>query len=86
VTKSFYGLKVRLNADERSGIFFGETTLTDAQRAMLLSARMCIDIHTVKNGPGELRDQWRAVDSAKAAEVLATLHEIGQPVPAGVCH
>jgi hypothetical protein len=87
VTKYFFGLKVRLNADERSGIFFGETTLTDEQRARLLSARMYIDIHTVKNGPGEVRDQWRPLDAAKAKELLARMsaHD-SSPAAAGLCH
>jgi len=88
VTKYLYGLKVRLNADERSGIFFGETTLTDEQRAMLLSARMYIDIHTVKNGPGEVRDQWRAIEAGKAKEMLARMgvRTKGAAAAPGVCH
>lgn len=72
VNKYFHGLQVRLNADARSGIFFGETTLNEDQRAMLLAARLYVDVHTMKNGPGEIRDQWRAVETTKAKEVLAS--------------
>ena len=87
VNKYFHGLQVRLNADERSGIFFGETTLNEEQRARLLDARLYIDVHTVKNGPGEIRDQWRAADKAKAKELLALMggHVTTTP-PAGACH
>jgi hypothetical protein len=87
-TKYFFGLKVRLNADERSGIFFGETTLTDAQRAMLLASRMYIDIHTVKNGPGEVRDQWRPLAAEKAQAILARSadHAKAAVVAGGPCH
>lgn len=89
-SRYFYGLQVKLNADERSGIFFGTATLTDEQRKALLGAQTYVDIHTVKNGPGEVRDQWRPVDSATAARMLAAL-ERGAPamaklMPAAACH
>jgi hypothetical protein len=72
-SRYFHGLQVKLNADERSGIFFGATTLDAEQRTLLLSNQMYVDIHTVKHGPGEVRDQWRPIDPSKAAEVLANL-------------
>jgi hypothetical protein len=87
VNKYFHGLQVRLNADERSGIFFGETTLNDDQRALLLSSRLYVDVHTVTNGPGEIRDQWRALDPAKAKEVLASRGgDIPSAPTARACH
>jgi hypothetical protein len=87
VNTYFHGLQVRLNADERSGIFFGETTLNEEQRTRLLDARLYIDVHTVKNGPGEIRDQWRAADPAKAKALLALLGgHITTTASAGSCH
>jgi hypothetical protein len=87
VTKYFHGLQVRLNDDGRSGIFFGETTLNDEQRRMLVSASLYVDVHTVTNGPGEIRDQWRAADPAAAKELLALLggHR-HSGIHAGACH
>ncbi len=70
-TPYFFGLSAQLNADERSGIFFGRTELDDDQRALLLSDRLYVDIHTAQHGPGELRDQWRPLDPSAAAKVLA---------------
>jgi hypothetical protein len=75
-TPYFHGLQVRLNADGRSGIFFGTATLDAAIVEQLLSARTYVDIHTVKFGPGEVRDQWRPADPTAAAGRLALL--IGQ--------
>jgi hypothetical protein len=90
-TRYFHGLKVKLNSDERSGIFFGSTTLDEQQRTLLLSNQMYVDIHTVKHGPGELRDQWRPLDSTKAAEILTNLDwRLATPTvrrdSARVCH
>ena len=87
VNKYFHGLQVRLNEDGRSGIFYGETTLNDEQRKMLVSTSLYVDVHTVTNGPGEIRDQWRAADPAKAKELLASLggHASGAG-HAGACH
>jgi hypothetical protein len=61
--------------------------LNEEQRARLLDARLYIDVHTVKNGPGEIRDQWRAADKAKAKELLALMgaHVTATPA-AGACH
>jgi len=75
-TPYFHGLQVRLNADGRSGIFFGTATLDAAIVEQLLAARTYVDIHTVKFGPGEVRDQWRPVDPGAAAVRLA--HVIGE--------
>jgi hypothetical protein len=75
-TPYFHGLQVRLNADGRSGIFFGTATLDSSLAELLLSGRTYVDIHTVKFGPGEVRDQWRPVDPAAAAARLT--HLIGQ--------
>lgn len=87
VNKYFHGLQVRLNTDQRSGIFFGETTLNEEQRARLLDARLYIDVHTVKNGPGEIRDQWRAADPAKAKALLALMGGHVAATPGGeACH
>jgi hypothetical protein len=87
VNKYFHGLQVRLNADQRSGIFFGETTLNEELRARLLDARLYIDVHTVKNGPGEIRDQWRAAEPGKAKELLALLGgHMTATTSAGACH
>lgn len=72
-TPYFFGLRVQLNADGRSGVFFGSTELDAEQRAALLSNRMYVDIHTVQHGPGEVRDQWHPADPAGAARVLASL-------------
>jgi hypothetical protein len=85
-TPYFFGLRVRLNADERSGIFWGTADLDEEQRAQLLSNRLYVDIHTVRNGPGEVRDQWRPLDAAAAARLRGAL---AQPVPAiasEACH
>jgi hypothetical protein len=82
---------VKLNADERSGIFFGTATLTDDQRKALLGMQTYVDIHTVKNGPGEVRDQWRPVDAAAATRTLAELERsaptlMAAKALAGDCH
>lgn len=84
-TPYFHGLQVQLNADQRSGIFYGVATLTDDQKKALLAAESYIDIHTVKFGPGEVRDQWRPLDAPRAASWLAAL---GAParVTAANCH
>jgi len=86
-TPYFHGLQVRLNADERSGIFFGVATLTDEQKKALLGAEAYVDIHTVKFGPGEVRDQWRPLNQDAAARLLA---ELGASHPHGLtgrlCH
>lgn len=84
-TPYFHGLQVRLNADGRSGIFHGVATLTAEQKQALLATEAYIDIHTVKFGPGEVRDQWRPLDKARAAKLLASM-----PPPAAfegaACH
>src|SRR5688500_3869482 len=49
-TPYFHGLQVRLNADGRSGIFYGVATLTAEQKAALLATEAYLDIHTVKYG------------------------------------
>jgi hypothetical protein len=85
-TAYFFGLRVRLNADERSGIFWGTAELTDEQRMLLLSNRLYVDIHTMQHGPGEVRDQWRPLDAAAASRLRAAL---AQPVPVvatAACH
>jgi hypothetical protein len=84
-TPYFHGLQVKLNADGRSGIFFGVATLTDEQKQSLLAAEAYIDIHTVKFGPGEVRDQWRPVDPAAAAALLTAM---GTPaaIASAYCH
>ena len=86
-TPYFHGLQVKMNADERSGIFFGVATLTDEQKKALLGAESYVDIHTVKFGPGEVRDQWRPLDQKAAAELLAKLgtgHPVG--LTGRACH
>ena len=90
-TPYFHGLQVRLNADGRSGIFFGVVTLDAAQQDLLLTGRTYVDIHTVKFGPGEVRDQWRPLSPAAAEQAhAALLHEHGDsggtPVASGHCH
>jgi hypothetical protein len=87
----FHGLQVMLNADQRSGIFFGTATLSDEQRKALLATQTYVDIHTAKNGPGEVRDQWRPLDPVAAASKLAALERQPAEVMAGVipartCH
>jgi hypothetical protein len=84
-TPYFHGLQVKLNADERSGIFYGVAILTDEQKKALLATESYIDIHTVKFGPGEVRDQWRPLDAAAAASRLSVL---GTPAPLepAACH
>ena len=85
----FHGLPVRLNADERSGIFFGTATLDEDQLKRLLANETYVDIHTVKNGPGELRDQWRPLDKSAAARLRASLerqYASAQPLASGTCH
>ena len=84
-SRYFHGLQVTLNADERSGIFYGVATLTDEQKKALLATDAYIDIHTVTFGPGEVRDQWRPLDPAAAAKRLAALGAASAPA-AGSCH
>src|SRR5688572_16780676 len=89
VTPYFHGLQVRLNADERSGIFFGTATLDADQLKRLLANETYVDIHTVKNGPGEVRDQWRPLDKMAAAQLRASLdrqYASAQPLVSGSCH
>lgn len=85
-TKYFHGLQVKLNADERSGIFYGVATLTDEQKRTLLASESYIDIHTVKFGPGEVRDQWRPLDPAAAAKLLAASGAAIHHPATGNCH
>jgi hypothetical protein len=87
----FHGLQVRLNNDKRSGIFFGTATLDADQLKLLLANQTYVDIHTVKNGPGEVRDQWRPLDPEAAAERAASLEQRGAEAgslatPSGSCH
>ncbi|MEX2273035.1 MAG: CHRD domain-containing protein [Vicinamibacterales bacterium] len=84
-TPYFHGLQVKLNADERSGIFYGAVTLNDEQKKALLATDAYVDIHTVKFGPGEVRDQWRPIDVAAAAKLLAALGDAA-PVERAACH
>jgi hypothetical protein len=84
-TPYFHGLQVKLNADGRSGIFYGTATLTEDQKKALLSMDTYIDIHTVKNGPGEVRDQWRPLDKAAADAWLARLGA-PRPIDGALCH
>ena len=90
-TPYFHGLQVQLNADGRSGIFFGAVTLDAAQQDLLLTGRTYVDIHTVKFGPGEVRDQWRPLNPAAAEKAhTALVHERGDtgdaPAATGHCH
>jgi len=89
-TPYFHGLQVRLNADGRSGIFFGTATLTPDQLKRLLATETYVDIHTVKYEPGEVRDQWRALDAVAAAERKAALEQASphpeHPLETGSCH
>ena len=90
-TPYFHGLQVRLNADGRSGIFFGSVTLDAAQQDLLLTGRTYVDIHTVKFGPGEVRDQWRALNPTAVERAHSALvHQRGDISDAsgatGPCH
>jgi CHRD domain len=88
-TPYFHGLQVRLNADERSGIFFGTAILDDDQLKRLLANETYVDVHTVKHGPGELRDQWRPLDKADAARLRAALERrqtVAERLASGSCH
>jgi hypothetical protein len=85
-TPYFFGLRVRLNADERSGIFWGTTDLDEEQRALLLSNRLYVDIHTVQHYPGEVRDQWRPLDPDAAARLRAALRHPDPDVASEACH
>ena len=89
-SRYFHGLQVKLNADGRSGNFFGSVTRTDEQVKALLSAQTDVDIHTGKNGSGEVRDQWRPLDVRGAALLLATLDrrepDHARPASGGSCH
>jgi hypothetical protein len=86
----FQGLRVRLNADERSGIFYGRATLDAEHLKLLLSNRTYVDIHTVKHGPGEVRDQWRPLDPAAAARLRTVIEAReqahGAQMASGSCH
>jgi hypothetical protein len=88
--RAFQGLRVQLGADGRSGIFHGTAILDAEHRVLVLSNRAYVDIHTVKNGPGEVRDQWRPLDAAAAARLMdALLAEHGgreRQVATGSCH
>jgi hypothetical protein len=88
-TPYFHGLQVRLNGDQRSGIFFGTAVLDEDQLKRLLSNGTYVDIHTVKYGPGEVRDQWRPLDKEAAARLHTSLERssarVKQVVP-GSCH
>jgi hypothetical protein len=80
---------VRLKADERSGIFYGTATLDSDQLKRLLTDQTYVDIHTLKHGPGELRDQWRPLDKTAAGKLRALLE--GQEASTtrlakGACH
>ena len=89
MTPYFHGLQVKLNPDGRSGIFFGTATLDADQLKRLLGNETYVDIHTVKHGPGEVRDQWRPLDAGAASERKAALeraHAAGQPLVTGSCH
>ena len=88
-TPYFHGLQVRLNADQRSGIFFGTATLDADQLERLLANETYVDIHTVTNGPGEVRDQWRPLDKTAAAQLRALLDRQDTSAPLlvpGSCH
>ncbi|MBW4660632.1 MAG: CHRD domain-containing protein [Drouetiella hepatica Uher 2000/2452] len=50
-----YALEVSPNADELSGRFSGEYTLTSEQVQALSSGTLYVDLHTKKNRAGELR-------------------------------
>ena len=85
----FHGLQVRLNADERSGIFFGTVILDPDQLKRLLANETYVDIHTVKHGPGEVRDQWRPLDKKAAAQLRAAIdkHDASaRPLASATCH
>ena len=87
-TPYFHGLQVRLNADQRSGIFYGTVTLDDDQLQRLLANETYVDIHTVMHGPGEVRDQWRPLDKAAAEKLAAALALDGaeEALRSGSCH
>jgi len=88
-TPYFHGLQVRLNADERSGIFYGTATLDADQLKRLLSDETYVDIHTVKHGPGEVRDQWRPLDKTAAGILRASLeghNASATQLATGTCH
>lgn len=65
-------------------------TLDAEKLKLLLSNHMYVDIHTVKHGPGELRDQWRPLDPAAAARLMGAFEARQQtgrgPIAAGTCH
>jgi hypothetical protein len=84
-TPYFHGLQVRLNADERSGIFFGTATLDDDQLKRLLATETYVDVHTVQHGPGELRDQWRPLDKAVVGKLRASVDSSVQALTSGTC-
>lgn len=87
ITPYFHGLQVTLNPDERSGIFYGRATLTDDQRRALLATESYVDIHTVKYGPGEVRDQWRPIDTAAAGKLLASMGPVETgDIDGAACH
>jgi hypothetical protein len=85
-TPYFFGLRVQLNADERSGIFWGTAELDDDQRGLLLSNRLYIDIHTVQHGPGEIRDQWRPLDPVAATRLRQELADHVPEIASEACH
>jgi hypothetical protein len=68
------------------GILLGALVLGAASSS---GRSQTVDIHTVKHGPGELRDQWRPLDKTAAARLQASLeerHASAQPLAIGNCH
>ena len=64
-------------------------TLDEDQLKRLLANETYVDIHTVKHGPGELRDQWRPLDKTAAAQFRASIEKqyaSAQPLGSGNCH
>lgn len=55
-----YALTVQPRADERSGRFLGEYTLTDEQLQALSNGTLYMDLHTKQNRAGELRGIFKA--------------------------
>jgi hypothetical protein len=86
-TPYFHGLQVRLDPGGRSGIFFGTAVLDEEQLKRLLANETYVDIHTVKYGPGELRDQWRPLDREAAGRLAASLGvDFPAPLVSSSCH
>lgn len=55
-----YALTVAPGADQRSGRFMGEYTLTDEQLQALSNGTLYMDLHTQQNRAGELRGIFKA--------------------------